>query len=78
MAESAKSARKRVGPLAKLAQFVQEVRSETSRVHWPSRKEVGVTTLMVLGMTAVAMLFLFMVDQVLRVGIEAIIGLGGG
>ena len=64
--------RRRISP----AQFVQEVRTEASRVVWPSRRETGVTTLMVFAMAALAMLFLFLVDQVLRFGIEAIVGLG--
>ena len=68
----AESRKRRVSP----AQFVQEVRSEASRVVWPSRRETGITTLMVFGMVAVAMLFLFLVDQVLRLGIETIIGFG--
>ena len=68
----AEPAKRRVSP----ARFVQEVRSEASRVVWPSRKETGITTLMVFGMVALAMIFLFLVDQVLRVGIEFIIGFG--
>ncbi len=70
----AEPTKRRVSP----AQFVQEVRSEASRVVWPSRKEVFVTTLMVFAMVAVAMIFLFLVDQVLRIGIETIIGFGSG
>ena len=64
--------KRRVSP----AQFVQEVRSEASCVVWASRKETGITTLMVFAMVALAMIFLFLVDQVLRVGIEFIIGYG--
>ena len=71
MAEPAK--RMRMSP----ARFVREVRSEASKVVWPSRKETGITTLMVFGMAAIAMLFLFLVDQVLRVGIEWIVRFGG-
>jgi preprotein translocase subunit SecE len=59
------------------AQFVQEVRSEASRVVWPGRKETGITTLMVFLMAALIMVFLFLVDQVLRIGIETIIRFGG-
>lgn len=58
-------------------QFVREVRQEGRKVTWPTRKETGVTTAMVLGMTVLASLFLFLVDQVLSVGIRALLGLGG-
>ena len=67
------STRRRVSP----AQFVQEVRSETARVIWPSRRETGLTTGMVFVLASLAMVFLFLVDQVLRVGIEWVIRLGG-
>jgi preprotein translocase subunit SecE len=58
-------------------QFVREVRQEAKKVTWPTRKETGVTTAMVLGMTVLASLFLFLVDQILSVGIRAVLGLGG-
>ncbi|MBT5415427.1 MAG: preprotein translocase subunit SecE [Rhodospirillaceae bacterium] len=58
-------------------QFVREVRQEASKVTWPTRKETGITTAMVLGMTVLASLFLFLVDQVLSVGVRALLGLGG-
>jgi preprotein translocase subunit SecE len=58
-------------------QFVREVRQEAKKVTWPTRKETGVTTAMVLGMTVLASLFLFLVDQILSVGIRALLGLGG-
>lgn len=62
----------------KRLEFFQEVRSEARRVVWPNRKETGLTTLMVFIMAAVAMLFLFLVDQILRFGIEGVVSLGGG
>lgn len=60
------------------AQFVREVRAEGERVVWPNRKETGITTAMVFAMAALVMVFLFLVDQVLRFGIEGIVRLGGG
>ena len=58
--------------------FFQEVRAETSRVVWPNRKETMLTSLGVFALAAVAMLFLFLVDQILRFGIEGVVSLGGG
>ena len=59
------------------AKFVREVRSETARVVWPTRRETGLTTVMVFVLVSLAMFFLFMIDQVLRIGIEWVVRLGG-
>ncbi len=45
--------------------FVQEVRQETAKVTWPTRKEVMITTVMVLIMVTVASLFFLLADQIL-------------
>jgi preprotein translocase subunit SecE len=52
------------------------VRQEVSRVTWPTRKETGVTTAMVLVMVFIAAMFFFVVDQAMSVGIRYILGLG--
>jgi len=59
------------------AQFIKEVRQETSKVTWPSRKETMVSTGMVFVMVVIAALFFFLVDQVLQSGVKFIFGLGG-
>jgi preprotein translocase subunit SecE len=59
------------------AQFVREVRQEISKVTWPTRKELTVTTISVLVMSALAALFFFLVDQVIALAIRLILGLGG-
>jgi len=46
-------------------QFVNEVRSETGKVVWPSRREAGMTTLMVFIMATLVAIFFFFVDQIL-------------
>lgn len=58
-------------------QFVQEVRREASKVTWPTRKETGVTTMMVFIMVAAASVFFLLVDQVLRFGVGFLLGVGG-
>lgn len=55
-------------------QFLRQVRQETSKVTWPTRKELFVTTLMVFIMVALAAIFFFVVDQILSFGIEAVFG----
>jgi preprotein translocase subunit SecE len=66
--------------MAKLnaAEFVQQVRQETSRVTWPSRKETMVTTGMVFLMVFIAAGFFFVVDQVMSYGVRLVFGLGNG
>ncbi|MEK9673793.1 MAG: preprotein translocase subunit SecE [Rhodospirillaceae bacterium] len=59
------------------AQFVQEVRQEASKVTWPSRRETGLSTMMVFVMVVIAALFFLLVDQVLQFGVRALFGLGG-
>ncbi|MCB2127030.1 MAG: preprotein translocase subunit SecE [Rhodobacteraceae bacterium] len=58
-------------------QFLQQVRSETAKVHWPTRKEVVTTTIMVFIMAALTSVFFFLVDLLIRTGLTAILGIGG-
>jgi preprotein translocase subunit SecE len=46
-------------------EFVRQVRAETAKVTWPTRRETMVTTIMVLIMTTILSLFFLGVDQVL-------------
>ena len=59
-----------------IAQFVQQVRQELTRVTWPTRKETMVTTAMVFVMVFIAAIFFFVVDQVLSYGVKVLFGLG--
>jgi preprotein translocase subunit SecE len=51
-------------------EFLQEVREETNKVTWPSRKELVVSTIMVLIMVTVASLFFTVADAVIKLGTE--------
>jgi preprotein translocase subunit SecE len=46
-------------------QFLQQVRQETSKVTWPSRNEVLISTIMVLVLVTAASLFFLLADQVI-------------
>jgi preprotein translocase subunit SecE len=46
-------------------QFLREVRQETSKVTWPTRNEVLISTIMVLVLVAAASLFFLLADQVI-------------
>ncbi len=54
-------------------QFIQQVRAETAKVVWPSRRETGLTTVMVLIMASVFATFFFLVDLLIRYGLELIL-----
>ncbi|HEC00321.1 MAG TPA: preprotein translocase subunit SecE [Sphingomonadales bacterium] len=56
------------------AEFVRQVRQETSKVVWPTRKETMVTTIMVFIMAAVMAIFFLGVDQLLSYLIKLILG----
>ena len=45
-------------------EFIRQVRVETSKVHWPTRKETIATGIMVMIMTLVLAFFFFGVDAV--------------
>jgi preprotein translocase subunit SecE len=45
--------------------FLQQVRSETAKVTWPSRRETGISTLMVFIMAGLAATFFFAADQLM-------------
>jgi preprotein translocase subunit SecE len=63
--------------MANPIQFVQQVRAEVAKVVWPSRREVAVTSGMVLLMALLAAIFFFLVDWLIRTGLTAILGFFG-
>jgi preprotein translocase subunit SecE len=56
--------------------FLQEVRTEVNKVTWPSRRETTITTAMVFVMVAIASIFFLVADQVIRVAVTFILGIG--
>ena len=58
------------------AQFIRQVRQETAKVTWPSRKETMVTTMMVFIMVALAAVFFLIVDQVFSFIVGLALGIG--
>jgi preprotein translocase subunit SecE len=57
-------------------EFLQQVRSEGSKVTWPSRRETLITTAMVLLMVVLASAFFVAVDEALRFIVSTILGFG--
>ena len=56
--------------------FFQEVRQETNKVTWPSRKETGITTAMVFIFAALAAVFFLIADQLIRMVVTLVLGIG--
>jgi preprotein translocase subunit SecE len=56
--------------------FFREVREETNKVTWPSRKETGITTAMVFIFAAIAAIFFLVADQVIRLVVTLVLGIG--
>jgi len=59
------------------AQFIRQVRQEVSKVTWPSRKETGITTVMVFIMVALASIFLMGIDWIFAQLVQIVLGIGG-
>jgi preprotein translocase subunit SecE len=56
-----------------IAGFVQDVRDEAGKVVWPSRRELGISTVMVMIMVVAASMFFLSVDAVLKWGVEKVL-----
>ena len=52
--------------MKKMLEFIKSVRAEWFKIVWPSREEVMRATVMILVFSALATLFLFIVDSVLN------------
>ncbi|MGH6817684.1 MAG: preprotein translocase subunit SecE [Methylovirgula sp.] len=57
-------------------EFLQEVRQETQKVTWPTRRETLTTTALVIVMVILTSLFFLAVDEVLRLMVHLIMSLG--
>lgn len=58
-------------------QFIQQVRAEVSKVVWPTRREVLLTTVMVFIMATLTAVFFALVDMMIRGGLQGILGMFG-
>ena len=58
-------------------QFLQQVRAEAAKIVWPSRRETGISTVMVLIMAFSASIFFLLADQVISRLVAFLLGVGG-
>ncbi len=56
--------------------FLQQVRAETAKVTWPTRRETVISTIMVVVMVFLAAIFFFVADQLMAYAVELLLGLG--
>jgi len=57
--------------------FLQQVRTEVSKVTWPTRRETTVSAIMVFIMVFIAGLFFFLIDKVLSWVVQLLLTFGG-
>ncbi len=62
-------AKKSVGPLT----FFRQVRAEGRKIHWTTRKETIVGTVMVFVLATSAAIFFFLVDMILQWGVKTLL-----
>ena len=53
--------------------FFQDVRDEANKITWPSRRELGISTIMVVIMVVAASLFFLGCDAILKWGVEKLL-----
>ena len=56
--------------------FLQQVRSEASKIVWPTRRETAISTTMVFVFVVLASLFFLLADQILSLGVSYLLGIG--
>jgi preprotein translocase subunit SecE len=55
-------------------EFIRQVRAETAKVHWPTRKETVATAIMVMIMTGLLAIFFFGVDAFFSTLVKFLLG----
>ena len=58
-------------------EFIRQVRAETAKVTWPTRKETVTTAVMVVIMTTLLAIFFFGVDSAVGAIVKFLLGLLG-
>jgi preprotein translocase subunit SecE len=58
-----------------IGEFARQVKAETAKVVWPTRRETIVTTIMVIIMTSLLGIFFFAVDSAFSTLVRTLLGL---
>ena len=59
-------AKKKTNIMKNPLKFIQEVKQETFRITWPSKKETMMGSVMVFALASIAAIFFLLLDQILR------------
>ncbi len=60
--------------IARFKKYLGEVQIEAKKVVWPTRKDTTQTTIVVFGMVILVSLFLWMVDAILAMIVQSVVG----
>jgi len=60
-----------------VCKFIQQTRAEVSKIVWPTRREVMLTTVMVFIMATLTAIFFALVDVLIRNGLQTILNVFG-
>ena len=63
--------------MANPIQFLQQTRAEVSKIVWPTRREVILTTITVFIMAALTAVFFALVDILIRSGLQGLLSFFG-
>ncbi|GGL96608.1 preprotein translocase subunit SecE [Pseudooceanicola nanhaiensis] len=63
--------------MANPVQFINQTRAEIAKVVWPTRREVLLTTVMVFIMATLTAVFFFLVDLLIRTGLQGVLEMFG-
>ena len=63
-----------MGRVSEFKKYLADVRAETKKVVWPTRKDTTQTTIVVFGMVILVSLFLWVVDAILALLVQSVIG----
>jgi preprotein translocase subunit SecE len=58
-------------------EFIRQVRAETSKVYWPSRKETVATAIMVVILSLILSAFFFAIDAAFNFGVKYLLSFLG-
>ena len=58
-------------------EFIRQVRAETAKVHWPTRKETVATAIMVVIMTTLLAIFFFGIDALFSTAVKYLLSFLG-
>ena len=58
-----------------LIEFFRETRREVSKITWPSRKEISVTTMLIVAFAVIMGVFFLVVDSALGFVVSKILGM---